>query len=612
MRFASTAAALALLVTAALPGQAAGQRNVVVFVADGLRYSSVTPETAPTMYKLRAEGVDFANSHAAYPTLTSVNGAVIATGHFPGDTGTYANTMYLGFPVQCSVDAPTVISFVEDDCILRKVKAHYGDGYSGQKTLIEAAQAAGYNTVVVGKRGPTGLQHLAGLDSANEDVNGPLGIFIDDATNHPKNLDGTPTMSTLLGGQLSSDAFHVTGTGSPPFPSAPNLTQQAYLASVTTQALIPDLKFADKPFVMLYWSRDPDTTQHGAHDSDGRLVPGINGTDSHAAIRNADSNLRSILDALKKWELDGNTDVFVIADHGFSTIAHAIPTPDGELGTEIVNKGFLAIDIAEWLGGLPIFDPDNNNLPVDRSEGERPDHGDALIGPSADAPVAMVAANGGSDLIYVPEGPEQRATVKRIFDRLVEQPYVGALFVNDVVIKGGDAKDFAGSLPMSEAGLIGAATMPRPAIVVGFRSFVAKGCTLGEQLCTAEIADTGLQTGQGMHGSFSRADTRNFMAAMGPSFKKKFVNPAPVGNVDVAPTLAHLLGIDLSGPGELKGRVIHEALVGGKAPKVEHRVVVSDKAPGGFMTVLDVQQVGSTRYFDAGGMPGRTVGLKDK
>ena len=38
-------------------------------------------------------------------------------------------------------------------------------------------------------------------------------------------------------------------------------------------------------------------------------------------------------------------------------------------------------------------------------------------------------------------------------------------------------------------------------------------------MCAVEIADTGLQQGQGMHGSFSRADTMNFMAAIGPDFK---------------------------------------------------------------------------------------------
>lgn len=221
----------------------------------------------------------------------------------------------------------------------------------------------------------------------------------------------------------------------------------------------------------------------------------------------------------------------------------------------------------------------------------------------------IVAANGGTDFIYVPDGADRRAIAKRIFDKLLEAPYVGALFVNDDLLKNGDPKDFAGALPMSDVNLIGSSNVPQPAIVVGFRSFVAKGCNLGPQMCAVEIADTGLHTGQGMHGSFSRADTRNFMAAIGPDFKAAFNDTAPAGNVDVAPTLAHLLGVTLSGPGRLKGRVISEALKGGKMPKVIRRQIVSPVAPNGFHTALDLEEVGSTRYFDAAGMPGRTVGL---
>jgi hypothetical protein len=115
-----------------------------------------------------------------------------------------------------------------------------------------------------------------------------------------------------------------------------------------------------------------------------------------------------------------------------------------------------------------------------------------------------------------------------------------------------------------------------------------------------------------MHGSFSRADTRNFMAAIGPDFKTKFVDKAPVGNVDVTPTLAHILGVKLSGPGTLKGRVISEALKGGKMPKIVRRTIASSPAANGIRTILNVQAVGATRYFDAGGIPGRTVGLVAK
>jgi hypothetical protein len=36
---------------------------------------------------------------------------------------------------------------------------------------------------------------------------------------------------------------------------------------------------------------------------------------------------------------------------------------------------------------------------------------------------------------------------------------------------------------------------------------------------------------------------------------------------------------------------------------------VSEPAANGLVTVLNMQQVGQTRYFDAAGFPGRTVGL---
>ena len=112
MSFSRFALALSLCLIAALPAEAAS-RNIVIFVADGLRYSSVTPQTAPTMARIRREGVDFANSHAVYPTLTTANASVIATGHYLGDTGDYANTLYAGFPIPCRQNM--VVAFVEDD-----------------------------------------------------------------------------------------------------------------------------------------------------------------------------------------------------------------------------------------------------------------------------------------------------------------------------------------------------------------------------------------------------------------------------------------------------------------------------------------------------------------
>jgi hypothetical protein len=115
-----------------------------------------------------------------------------------------------------------------------------------------------------------------------------------------------------------------------------------------------------------------------------------------------------------------------------------------------------------------------------------------------------------------------------------------------------------------------------------------------------------------MHGNFSRADTSNFMAAIGPSFHNRFVDPAPVSNADVGATIAHLLGLKLAKKVDLIGRVLSESLASNSSPpaKVKNFTRVSDPTANGLRTVLQLQIVGDQTYFDAAGFPGRTVGLE--
>jgi len=130
-----------------------------------------------------------------------------------------------------------------------------------------------------------------------------------------------------------------------------------------------------------------------------------------------------------------------------------VPAEGAEPASGVFAAGFVAIDVAHWLGDEKMFDPDNKNLEVDREAGERPS-GSAIIGPSVDQPRAMVVSNGGTDFIYVPDGG--RDTAKLIYRNLLKRTYVGALFVNDAFLKTGDRSDFAGALPMSAVNLIGA------------------------------------------------------------------------------------------------------------------------------------------------------------
>ena len=124
-----------------------------------------------------------------------------------------------------------------------------------------------------------------------------------------------------------------------------------------------------------------------------------------------------------------------------------------------------------------------------------------------------------------------------------------------------------------------------------------------------ETADTGLQQGQGMHGSFSRADTRNIMGAAGPSFRQHFVDSAPASNADIGKTVASLLGLRIPDKGKLVGRVLSEAMPNGAMPEAYSAVVRSEPDAAGHVTAVLTQSVGTTRYFDAAGYPGRTLGL---
>ena len=161
---------------------------------------------------------------------------------------------------------------------------------------------------------------------------------------------------------------------------------------------------------------------------------------------------------------------------------------------------------------------------------------------------------------------------------------------------------------MSRVGLTGGARTPTPAIVVNFRSETT-GCDQ-PLFCSVTVSDTTLLQGQGHHGSFSRADTANFMAAIGPAFKTGFNDTAPVSNADIAPTLEKILGVILPPVGKLRGRALTEALTDGKPVWPWRQDVVSQRADNGLRTIVNMQFVGRTRYFDAAGFAGRTVGLK--
>ena len=579
-------------------------RNVVVFIPDGLRATVVDDAAAPTFAAIRRDGVDFSNSHSLFPTFTTPNASAMATGHFFGDTGDFGNTLFVGFSVRAANG--TVTPFIEDDRVLAELDAHFGGNYLNEDTLLGLARARGFSTAAVGKLGPVKI--FAG---PNEDAG---TIVVDDATGSDRGIQlPAAVVAAMRSAGLepktpSRGANGAAGDAKTPGTRVANVAQQRWLVEVTTRVLLPRFKSAGRPFLLVFWSRDPDGTQHVQGDSFLALEPGINGPTSMAAIRNADDSLARIRAALRELGLEAATDLIVTADHGFSTISKQSSTsgaaretyPDVPPG--LLPPGFVAIDLARALG-LPLFDPDNRNALIDPAKGGHPRRANGLLGHDPANPEIVVAANGGSDLIYLPTR-HAADLARRVVDALLVHDYVSGVFVHDGL------GAIPGTLPLSAIALVGSAVTPAPALVVNFRSFDT-GCGVPAR-CSVVVTDYPLQQGQGMHGSFGRGDTENFMAAVGPSFRKRFVDPAPASNADIGITVARLLRLDdVRHHGRLVGRLLEEALTDGvAAPRAERRTLrsvahsVNDR-----ITVVNYQVVGETRYFDAAGFPGRTVGL---
>jgi hypothetical protein len=577
--------------------------NVVLFVPDGLRGRIVTPETAPAMADVRDSGVNFKNSHALFPTFTTANASAMATGHYLGDTGDFSNTIYTGYPVGPANG--TVTPFLEVDPVILDADTHFGGDYLNEETILKMARAKGFSTAVLGKVGPA----LIFDHTDKTDADGLHSIVIDDATGGKNGVPLSESMKAALtkaGLPLATPPRGDNGKAGDartPGTLVPNTAQQVYFADVATKIVLPMFKARNKPFVLVFWSRDPDGSQHNHGDSLNNVMPGINGPTSLAGVKNADNNLAQIRKALDELGLAADTNVIIASDHGFSTISKESKTsPATKISYDDTPKdflplGFVAIDLAKALD-LPLFDPNDGNAKV--ADGAHPKAGNGLLGQDPSKPDLVVATNGGSDLIYLPKLDKQLAD--RTIKTLLDQDYVSGLFVDDRLGR------FPGTLPMSQIGLKGKAVTPMPSIVVSFRSY-AQGCS--EPLnCSVEIADTVLRQGQGMHGSFSRGDTLNFMAAIGPDFKSGYVDALPVNNADVGITIAALMGLHPSHAGGLTGRVISEALPNGIVPKSADGVITSKPAANGLKTVVKYQRVLSQRYFDAAGFPGRTVGLE--
>jgi len=543
--------------------------------------------------------------------------------------------------------------FTEDYQILTTLNDYYGGEFLLVKSLFETAHKAGLTTAIIGKSGPAYLQDLerggyfldentvqprsfvselqtAGYAIPKNTVAGYSGtdaVTLASSNGDPTARAGYITFNTTAfdpNGKVTIAARDSSDTSQ----GAPEDAANKYMMNVYTSYILPK----KQPMLSLIWFRTPDNVEHGY---------GPNTSNMKAGLKSQDARLGELIASLKANNMYDATNIVVVSDHGHSTVSGPLSqyplrtiNPSSTLPTGSIVNGATSGTDAASIGGV-----DNNNgysfsgdvraadlltyrgfkaydgtgCGTSAMYGLQAD-GTATVPVNVDAtgslcgtagskyqaisatlanPVAsftvptagnlpkngiVVAANGGSDYFYVPSHDPE--TIKSLVKFLQQREEYGAVFVDSRY------GSLPGTLSLAQVNLENAKRQNngQPDVVASFNWDYS---TKVQGLPGIEYESFGGQ--RGMHGSFGISDVHNTLIANGPSFQQKMSVVNPTGNVDVAPTVAYLLGLTMP---QADGRIINEAL---KKPADVSAVsvkpsVVSPSAPASnlrFETPLD-------------------------
>jgi arylsulfatase A-like enzyme len=487
----------------------ASDRHVVLMVWDGMRPDFVNATNTPTLYELSKAGVFFAKNHPVYVSSTEVNGTGLATGAYPEHSGIIGNREF-----RPDLDPSAPIGTESLDAMRQ---ADRQGKYLAAPTIAETLQSQGYSTVIAGTK-PVVLLH----DRADRPDNARNVVLYEGKTLPAKAVTG---ITNALGRFFDKG---ITKTNRDLW---------------TARALTEILWAKEVPAFSLLWMAEPDNTQHAT---------AVGSAQSLAAIRNSDHALALVVAALKAKGVFDQTDIFVVSDHGFSTISTTV-----DMVQALRTAGFHAF----------------------RKFNAPPVKGDVLL-----------VGLGGSVLLYVADHDEK--TIDRLVSFLQTQesvgpissvgPRPGTFALDDELIHSKDAPDIAFSLSWTAA----------------TNTYGAPGMVISE----AQGSNITPTTQRGTHASLSAFDMHNTLIAAGPDLRQGFTVETPSGNVDVAPTILKILGA--KPPGTMDGRVLTEALnpPDAKSPSVEKKQLRAHATlpTGEWTQTLDVSEVNGVRYLDQG------------
>jgi hypothetical protein len=503
----------ALAATAtAVPADNPSGRHVVVVVWDGMRPDFVSEQTSPNLWALAQTGVFFASHHPVYISATEVNGTAIATGMHPAHSLVIANSEY-----RPPIDAEESVG-IEVPSVVRKGDEASGGHYLGAATVAEFLHARGLATVIAGSK-QVALLH--------------------DRARRPNEPGVSPVLYQGAALPPSLEAILTQALGD--FPPNARADDKTARDAWTTQALIGPLWNNGVPPFSLLWLAEPDSTQHAT---------GPGSAASLAAIKRCDDQLGRVLAELDRRGLRAGTDVFVLSDHGFSTINQKV-----DVAAELTAAGFDACRTVA--GGL------------------KPGK-------------VMTVSDGGTILLYA--GDHDAALCRNLVAYLQKQDWTGVIFSRATL---------EGTFPLAVAHLD---SPEAPDLVVSLHWTHAKSATGTPGMIASDLKPTSEKTGN--HGSLSPYDMHNMLVAAGPDFRAGVRDTLPSANIDLAPTVFWILGFKDEAM-HRDGRVLGEALAGAVPPlrsfEIKRLTARRDLGDGrAWEQYLNVSEVNGVQYLDEG------------
>ena len=301
---------------------------------------------------------------------------------------------------------------------------------------------------------------------------------------------------------------------------------------------------------VVFSDNPPDVALFWSSEPDSsQHASGVGSEMANRALRHVDAELGILFEELQRTGQDADTNVIVVSDHGYSTVSETVPVE-----SMLREAGFPTV---ERPGGV------------------------------------AVAANGGAVLFYAHN--RERETADRLAAWLMSQPWCGPVVASEAV------GPIEGALP---AGVVGSEGPRAPdlAVSLSWTSEENEAGVPGHAYCA------GAAPGLGMHGSMSVHEMRCTLVAAGPGFRRAMVSDLPSGNVDVAPTVLRLLGLET--PPSSEGRVLTEAMSGGvqvasQSSETREHTAARTLPCVGYSQKISVSRVGKTAYVNYGATPAR-------